>query len=220
MMKDRGLAASNGACTTCMLYGRTEKSKGEYFICHESIAGGSGASRSFDGLSGVQVYLTNTSNMPVEATEIEYPDIMITKYVLREDSGGAGEYRGGCGIEREYKVCSDGISINCFGDRQKFEPWGLEGGLNGASGAFYHIDGITGEKTKLSHKATNYPMKAGDAVCVLTPGAGGVGDPKKRPADKVLKDVNEKKVSVQAAREIYGVEVVLNSTGMYELAIK
>ena len=122
IMPERILAASNGACTTCMLFGRTEHSHGKYFICHESIAGGSGASHYFDGLSGVQVYLTNTSNMPIEATEIEYPDIMLEQYYLRRDSGGAGQFRGGCGIQREYKICSDGMAVNCLGDRQKFQP--------------------------------------------------------------------------------------------------
>lgn len=217
IMPERILAASNGACTTCMLFGQTEHSGGHYFICHESIAGGSGASHYHDGLSGVQVYLTNTSNMPIEATEIEYPDIRLEKYCLRKDSGGAGEFRGGCGIEREYRICSDGMAVNCLGDRQKFQPWGLDGGLPGASGAFYLVDGQTGERTKLSHKTSNLPVKAGDSILVLTPGAGGVGNPHQRPAEKVLKDVQEQMVSPQAAKTLFGVEVCLGETGVYQL---
>ena len=217
IMPERILAASNGACTTCMLFGRTEHSRGKYFICHESIAGGSGASHYFDGLSGVQVYLTNTSNMPIEATEIEYPDIMLEQYYLRRDSGGAGQFRGGCGIQREYKICSDGMAVNCLGDRQKFQPWGLDGGMAGAAGAFYLVDGQTGEKTALSHKTSNLPVKKGDAILVLTPGAGGVGAPGNRPPEKVLLDVRQNLVSPEAAKELYGVEVVMGPTGDYEL---
>ena len=217
IMPERILAASNGACTTCMLFGRTEHSRGKYFICHESIAGGSGASHYFDGLSGVQVYLTNTSNMPIEATEIEYPDIMLEQYYLRRDSGGAGQFRGGCGIQREYKICSDGMAVNCLGDRQKFQPWGLDGGMAGAAGAFYLVDGQTGEKTALSHKTSNLPVKKGDAILVLTPGAGGVGAPGNRPPEKVLLDVRQNLVSPEAAKELYGVEVVMGPTGVYEL---
>ena len=217
VMKERSLAASNGACTTCMLFGRTENSRGNYFICHESIAGGSGASRSCDGLSGVQVYLTNTSNMPIEATEMEYPDIMVEKYFLRTDSGGAGRFRGGCGIERQYRICSDGMAVNCLGDRQKFQPWGLEGGLPGGAGAFYLLDGETGERTKLSHKTSSLPVKKGDAILVHTPGAGGVGDPRQREPEQVLRDVNCRLVSPQAARELYGVEVEPTGSGIYRL---
>ena len=217
IMPERILAASNGACTTCMLFGRAEHSRGKYFICHESIAGGSGASHYFDGLSGVQVYLTNTSNMPIEATEIEYPDIMLEQYYLRRDSGGAGQFRGGCGIQREYKICSDGMAVNCLGDRQKFQPWGLDGGMAGAAGAFYLVDGQTGEKTALSHKTSNLPVKKGDSILVLTPGAGGVGAPGNRPPEKVLLDVRQNLVSPEAAKELYGVEVVMGPTGVYEL---
>ena len=218
VMSERILASSNGACTTCMIFGRTEKSGGNYFICHEAIAGGSGASHQFDGLSGVQVYLTNTSNMPIEATEIEYPDILVEKYYLRKDSGGPGLFRGGCGIERQYKMCSEGMAVNCLGDRQKFAPWGLDGGMDGAPGAFYLIDGVTGERKKLSHKTSNLSVKAGDSVLVYTPGAGGVGDPKKRDPEKVLKDVNGQLVSPESAERDYGVKVVPDGSGLYRLA--
>ena len=84
VLPKRALAASNGACTTCVFFGETQANGADqYFICHEAIAGGAGASHIHDGLSGVQIYLTNTSNMPIEATEGEFPAIMIKKYVLR-----------------------------------------------------------------------------------------------------------------------------------------
>ena len=60
----------------------------------------------------------------------------------------------------------------------------------------------------MGHKTTSFPLKKGDIIRVITPGAGGYGDPKKRPAEKVLQDVMEKKVSVEAARELYGVAIV------------
>ena len=219
ILPERALAASNGACTTAVFFGQV-KNKGEdqYFICHEAIAGGAGASHYYDGLSGVQVYMTNTSNMPIEATEFEFPAIRIQKYVLREDSGGPGKFRGGCGIWREYQVLSDGVAVNCYGDRQKFQPWGLEGGKGGAPGAFYHISGKNGEVTQLSAKTTGLPLQAGDVIRVLTPGAGGMGDPRERPAEKVLQDVREGKVSLEAAKREYGVEIERKEDGNLELA--
>ena len=62
--------------------------------------------------------------------------------------------------------------------------------------------------TRMGHKTTSLPLKKGDIIRVVTPGAGGYGDPKKRPAEKVLKDVIEQKVSVEAAKQVYGVVVV------------
>ena len=208
VLSKRALAASNGACTTCVFFGQVSNNgRDQYFICHEAIAGGAGASHIHDGLSGVQVYLTNTSNMPIEATEGEFPAIMVKKYLLRTDSGGAGEFRGGCGIWREYMVTCDGIAVNCFGDRQRFAPWGMEGGKDGKPGAFFHISAATGEVTQLSAKTTGYPLKKGDVIRGFTPGAGGVGDPKKRPAERVLQDVMEGKVSIEGALQDYGVQI-------------
>ena len=79
------------------ILGMLENNPEHFYIYHEAIAGGSGASMYADGLSGVQVHMTNTSNMPVEALEIEFPIILIKKYELRRDSGGAGQFRGGLG---------------------------------------------------------------------------------------------------------------------------
>ena len=178
------------------------------FIFHEVIAGGGGASRKFDGLSGVQVNMTNTSNMPIEATEMEFTKILARKYELKADTGGAGEMRGGLGIERELEILQDDVLYTGLGDRHKFHPWGLMGGQEGGAGAFYRVSVKDGSVTRMGHKTTSLPLRKGDVIRVVTPGAGGYGDPKKRPAEKVLKDVIEGKVSVQAAREQYGVVIV------------
>ena len=163
--------------------------------------------RSSDGLSGVQVNMTNTSNMPIEATEMEFTKILARKYELKMDTGGAGEMRGGLGIERELEVLQDEVLYTGLGDRHKFHPWGLSGGQEGSSGAFYRVAVQDGSVTQMGHKTTSLPLKKGDVIRVSTPGAGGYGDPKKRPAEKVLKDVVEGKVSVQAARDQYGVAI-------------
>ena len=97
----------------------------------ETIAGGSGAQRGNDGLSGVQVHMTNTSNLPIEALEMEFPLLIVHKYGLIENSGGAGEYRGGLGIERIFEAMYDNINYTGLGDRQVYKPWGLYGGMEG-----------------------------------------------------------------------------------------
>ena len=205
---ERVVTAGNGACTTTILAGEGNIGTDSVFIFHEVIAGGGGACSAADGLSGVQVNMTNTSNMPIEATEMEFTKILARKYELMKDTGGAGEERGGLGIERELEVLQDDVKYTGLGDRHKFHPWGLEGGKEGGSGAFYRVSAEDGSVIRMGHKTTSLPLKKGDIIRVVTPGAGGYGDPKKRPAEKVLKDVIEQKVSVEAAKQEYGVVVV------------
>ena len=204
---DTVVTAGNGACTTTILAGEGAIGTDSVFIFHEVIAGGGGASKGLDGLSGVQVNMTNTSNMPIEATEMEFTKILARKYELKEDTGGAGQFRGGLGIERELEVLQDDVAYTGLGDRHKFHPWGLAGGKEGAAGAFYRV-ATDGTVTKMGHKTTSFPLKKGDVIRVTTPGAGGYGDPMKRDPEKVLKDVREKKVSAEAAKKEYGVVVV------------
>ena len=204
---DTVVTAGNGACTTTILAGDGAIGTDSVFIFHEVIAGGGGASRQSDGLSGVQVNMTNTSNMPIEATEMEFTKILARKYELKEDTGGAGERRGGLGIERELEVLQDNVLYTGLGDRHRFHPWGLAGGQEGGSGAFYQVRAKDGSVTRMGHKTTSLPLEKGDVIRVVTPGAGGYGDPLRRPAEAVLRDVMEKKVSVQAAEKVYGVVI-------------
>ena len=210
--KDRVLAGCNSTCQTTVFTREDPTRPGSTMICHEAIAGGSGASRHADGLSAVQVHMTNTSNMPIEAMETEFPILMIRKYALRPDSGGAGEFRGGLGIDREFEMLMDGISCKATGDRQKFPPYGLEGGHPGATGAFYRE--MNGEQTRLPGKSTGNKMRKGEILTALTPGAGGYGNPLKRPAEKVLHDVEDGYVSVEAARKEYRVVIVRDEFGI------
>jgi len=209
ILEKRVLACSNVACTTVVFTGLVKEDVGtKTFVYHEAIGGGSGASQFSDGLSGVQVHMTNTSNMPIEALEVEFPMITIKSYGLRIDSGGAGEFRGGLGVCREFEIMSEGVSFTGLGDRQSIPPWGLFGGGNGLGGAFYHIDGSTGEEVLLSNKCTTLPLSKGDIIRVLTPGSGGVGDPKARLKSKILRDVLDKKVSVEKAFSCYGIRIL------------
>jgi N-methylhydantoinase B len=216
---ERIVAGCNSACTTAVFTGVDPVNKDHVFIYHEAIAGGSGASKHADGLSAVQVHMTNTSNMPVEALEFEFPLITIKKYALRKDSGGAGEYRGGLGIQREFEIMNEGVSYTGLGDRHKFHPWGLAGGLEGSGGAYYH-HAIGGTVTHLPSKCTGLPVKKGDVIEVLTPGSGGYGDPLRRPPEKVLEDVIEEKVSAEKALEFYKVALQKRDDGSYELDAK
>lgn len=211
---NRITTAGNGACTTTILSGQGDIGTDSVFIFHEVIAGGGGACKDYDGLSGVQVNMTNTSNMPIEATEMEFHKILARKYELMKDSGGAGYHRGGLGIDRELEILQDNVLYTGLGDRHCFHPWGLNGGLEGGAGSFDRIQ-PDGTVTKMSHKTTSKPMNKGDVIRVITPGAGGYGDPKTRKPEWVLKDVIEQKVSVEKAKELYGIVITKTEDGEY-----
>ncbi len=213
VVPERILAGCNGACTTAVFTGSVPNHPEQFYVYHEAIAGGSGASKHSDGLSGVQVHMTNTSNMPIEALEIEFPIVLIKKYALRTDSGGAGRYRGGLGIDREFEIVGDGVSYTGLGDRHRFVPWGLAGGKDGLGGAYYHLT-ADGEETRLPSKCTGRPVQKGDIIKVFTPGSGGYGNPLERPADSILQDIIEEKVSLEAASEFYKV-VIVKAGGKY-----
>ncbi len=209
--KERVIAGCNSTCQTVVFACDDPYRPGGSLICHEAIAGGSGASCHADGLSAVQVHLTNTSNMPIEALETEFPIITIKKYALRRDSGGAGEFRGGLGIHREYEIMRDNILMKATGDRQIYAPYGLEGGHKGATGNFYRR--YNGKETKMPSKSTGNVMRKGEVVIANTPGAGGYGDPYMRMPEKVLADVVDDYVSVEMALSEYGVVIVSDEKG-------
>lgn len=212
----RALAGCNSSCTSAIFSGTDPKDKDHFYVYLETIAGGSGAQRERDGLSGVQVHMTNTSNLPIEALEMEFPLLLVHKYGLIEDSGGPGKYRGGLGIERVFEAMYDDISYTGLGDRQKFKPWGLDGGMEGAGGEYF-ITRTDNTVEYLPSKCTDVPLHKGDIVTVHTPGAGGYGNPKERDPKAVLNDVIEHKVSLGRAEELYGVKIIIEG-GSYKLS--
>lgn len=203
----RAMACCNSSVTSAIFSGSDPQDPQKFFVYLEVVAGGSGATQQSDGLSGVQVHMTNTSNLPIEALEMEFPLLTVKRYALRPDSGGAGRYRGGLGIIREYEAMYDNIRYTGLGDRQKFPPWGLEGGKSGAGGAYYLIrKGETDQR--LTSKCTDVPLQKGDIISVQTPGAGGYGDPYQRPLKRVLEDVTNGYVTQQQAESEYGVVII------------
>ena len=199
---ERVIAACNSSVTSAIFSGVNPETN-NYFVYLETIAGGSGAHQKNDGLSGVQVHMTNTSNLPVEALEREYP-IMVETYKFAEDSGGPGYHRGGLGLERQFRMLGDNLNYTGLGERHVFSPWGISGGKNGAPGSFW-LEKNGQDKEKLNSKVSDISLKKDDLITVHTPGAGGYGNPMDRPVEKVLQDVKEGKVSVSSAKHDYGV---------------
>ncbi len=173
---------------------------GSSWAFYETIGGGSGGRPGKDGVDGVHTNMTNTLNTPIEVLENYYP-ILFTKYKLREDSEGPGKYRGGLGIIRAFKALMDNITVTIFMERTKTSPYGLMGGKNGKPGKITLLRN-NGEKIVLKEKTTITLMK-GDEVIIETPGGGGYGDPCKREIDRIIEDLNEKKISLERAAKEY-----------------
>jgi len=130
-----------------------------------SIGGGSGARASKDGLDGVHVHMTNTSNLPVEALEVEYP-LTVLRYELVDGSAGPGRFRGGMGLRRAYRAEAE-CQLRLDGSRLFTPPWGLNGGHPGGRGAFRFGDGVEPFVNGSGR------LRAGETVEIITPGASG-----------------------------------------------
>ena len=188
---ERVIAATNGSNTVCLFDGQNPD--GSLWIYLETIGGGSGARATKDGLDGVQVHMTNTSNLPVEAFENEYP-LTLMRYELVDGSGGAGRYRGGMGLRRVYRADAP-CRLRVDGSRLRTRPWGLDGGGPAAS-AYFDFGGANANHGVVA-------LEAGQIVEVVTAGGGGHGDPALRDRQAVLRDLAEGRYSPATAAAIY-----------------
>ena len=121
-LPQQAVGAANGANTTAVFFGTDPKRRRPY-VYLETLGGGFGGRARKDGKDGVQVHITNTSNLPVEAIEMEYP-LLLESYGLIEDSGGAGTNRGGLGLRRVIRPLGHETVFNGMGERFVHRPWG------------------------------------------------------------------------------------------------
>lgn len=202
-LPDRVLAGTKG-CICNIAFGGINPATDEYFTYYETIAGGYGATLRNDGMDAVQAHFQNTENAPVEETEANYP-VRILRYELIGDSEGAGRHRGGLGLRRDYTFPGHTPSFSILSDKSKNPPWGLFGG-DEARAAKYILNPDTVQARELPSKIT-LRLEPGDVVSVQTPGGGGCEPGWQRPADLVAADVALGKISVERARQVYGVVV-------------
>ena len=173
--------------------------------------GGTGARPSKDGLSAVG-FPSGVAGVPAEVIESLSPVVM-KRRELRPNSGGAGTWRGGLGQLTEFTRRGEGRwSVSSIADRTKYPAPGLLGGQAGAAGEVTLDDG-----TRLHPKAL-VDLEPGDVVHVNLPGGGGYGDPFRRDAQSVLRDVVEGYITPDEAERNYG--VVVRYTGKPEELVK
>jgi N-methylhydantoinase B len=202
-MRDKIPAAAYGDQMPTIAFG-THSETGKLFIQGDLNAGGTGGRPTFDGESAMIILGGSTArNNPVEVVESRIPSMRVLRYGLRQDSGGAGKYRGGLGVERVYEFQTSAF-ITFSLERKATPPWGLWGGKDGA----YNGVEITSPDGSVRHvrKATQHPIAAGERVKIMTGGGGGWGAPSERDPEAVRRDVREGYVSAAAARRDYGIK--------------
>jgi N-methylhydantoinase B len=212
VLPHRVIAASNGA-TTAIIFGGTAALSGHDFVYVEALGGGMGARASKDGMDGVQVHITNTSNLPIEAMEMEYP-LRVLHYGLVPDSGGAGKFRGGLAIRKDIQALKP-VLFSAHSDRHKIPPWGLAGGLEGGCGRFVLNPDSPGMKV-IPSKVSDLLIDQGEVISVQTAGGGGYGSPLERDVALIRKEYIQGKISSQEARERYGGKLIIKGKGENE----
>ena len=204
------VAGSQGTMNN-ITFGGEDPRSGDPYAFYETQGGGFGGRAGKDGLDGVHVHMSNTMNTPAEVLETAYP-LQVARYELREDSGGAGEFRGGLGIRRDITVRDHTATFSLLADRHTHHPYGLLGGTAGSSGSAVSIS-PNGNTKRLPQKST-HKLDPGTTVSIRTPGSGGYGDPSARSKAAIEQDLRSEKVSIEQARESYGdtiVDEIINS---------
>ncbi|MBM3489178.1 MAG: hydantoinase B/oxoprolinase family protein [Alphaproteobacteria bacterium] len=201
-LPEQAVGAANGANTTAVFFGNDPRHGNRPYLYLETLGGGFGGRAGKDGKDGVQVHITNTSNLPVEAIEMEYP-LLVESYGLIEDSGGAGRQRGGLGLRRVVRPVGHATVFNGMGERFVHRPWGIFGAEAGGTGRFVLL-GANGDETALPDKPTSIVVPPEQAVVVETPGAGGYGPPAEREARLLEQDWQTGKFSRDYLMKHYG----------------
>ena len=192
-------AASHFANPT---FGGRDRARRRRFVAYELVLSGTGARATRDGCEGMS-WAFNASNIPVEAQEAAQP-IVVEQFGFIPDSAGAGTFRGGCGIRRDLRFLADEGQLTNLSERHRFAPWGVFGGKPGRL-ARTVINPGPGEQPVNGKQSREFAH--GDVISFQQAGAGGYGDPLAREPARVLDDVLDDYVSIEAARAEYGVVI-------------
>jgi N-methylhydantoinase B len=191
----------------CVTYITGKDADGAEFVHIEPQHGGWGACRDRDGSSGL-ISLTDgdTFNYSVELIEAKYP-LFVERYGFNAEAGvGAGRYRGGYGLVRDYRILASEAWGYCGFGRTATPPWGVGGGHEGTLNALTLRDAARGGERRLA-RCARFDLAPGDVVGISTGGGGGWGDPAGRPVEEVARDVADGLLAPGEARRLYGIRV-------------
>ena len=189
-------SGSSSALTIAWSKARTGQSSMQYEIMGSAYGGGTG----HDGTSGTATHLSNLHITPIEILESEFP-CRITRFDLLVDSGGAGQWRGGLSVTREYELLENATVVRRY-DKSRFPPAGLAGGKAGQGARF--VIRVGSSNAYETPSSGRYEMHAGERFLLQSAGGGGYGDPGARDRAALARDVAEGYVSQDAAGKDYG----------------
>jgi N-methylhydantoinase B len=198
IVPDKVPAAGEGGNTVVCIGGYQDR---EPFIIVDMICGAWGGRPDKDGIEAVTNPSQNMSNTPVEVLEAQHP-IRIDEYAFVPDSCGAGKWRGGLGLARQYTLLAEEATLQLRSDRMAFRPYGLAGGQPAAPTRNLLNPGAAA--TPLPAKLTG-TLRRGESLRHEQAGGGGHGDPFTRDPARVAADVLNEKISVAYARREHGV---------------
>jgi N-methylhydantoinase B len=203
VLPDRAAAASYGDSMIFTVAGLDNRT-GDGFFHIEPTVGGWGGWNGSDGESGViNSVNAGMKDFPIEILETRLP-LYVRRYGFRSDSGGAGQWRGGNGVIREFEIECDQAFVSLWWERSETPAWGLFGGGAATPPDLVINPGRDDERHVL--KATRLVLKRGDVVRGCTGGGGGYGDPSERDPEAVRADVRNRHLTPDAAQEVYGVD--------------
>ena len=220
MLPDNIPACSGGAEVGASMsgYQQTEDGWKAWILMDFQMETARGGGPGREGLDAHYSGIISIGNIPAEQLEIEYP-VKLVQYGFTQDTEGAGEYRGGMGIVREWKYLAEETAVVVRSDRQRYTPYGLQGGL--ASAPTEVILKKVDQTDQSMPSKFGFTALEGDGLCIKHSGAGGWGNPMVRSPDRVLEDVIDGKVSVQRAENIYGVVIDTKSFSVdWEMTLK
>ncbi|MFA6264651.1 MAG: hydantoinase B/oxoprolinase family protein [Pseudolabrys sp.] len=204
-MPDQVAAGHHADLVVGRVNGRKALDNSFYIYLGGLIGGGWGAKHNGDGMNAtIAMNDGDTHNGPSEQVEAKYP-LLVERYTLRPDSGGAGRYRGGLGTEQVMQALNQ-INFSSQMDRVKCKPWGLFEGHSGLGNSVaVHRAGATEETLFPNGKALNQVIKPGDAYILRSGGGGGYGSPLERDLAGVERDVRCGYVTREQAETSYGI---------------
>jgi N-methylhydantoinase B len=202
-----------GSCGSgALVFGGKSEDSNKQYVQYEILGGGMGARNGKDGVSGTTVHVSNGRTASIEILESEFP-VMVTRFELAKDSGGAGEFRGGLGFIREYQILNDDVRASMRSDKHVIVPNGVLGGLDSLPGQCV-VNPVNESSVKMPSRFGDLRLKSNDIVKVVRPGGGGLGNPHHRPAQKVLEDFLDGYISFESVLKQYGI-VIRNESGQW-----
>ena len=201
-LPERVMACSQGTSSVLTL-GGVDYRTGESYVSYESIKGGFGARPTKDGINCVAAGISNMMNTPIEVLEMSFP-VRVEEYSVLTDSGGAGQYRGGCGARRVWRILGNQTRGAVCCERSKSAPFGLAGGQAGPPMRITLEDPDGGIRHPLSKGA--FTVAAEGRIVFEVPGSGGYGPASKRDPAALADDLKNGYVSEEAAKSDYGVD--------------